>query len=304
MIAMKKSWSVIAIIVLALIFGILIGFKLFQSQKSDFVVKKSPQKVSESASIETQDSKKSGLKRKQVKARQSGKEAASLNDLKDILERDLRDLDQQCESEFQAIYPTDDFLDQESKVFSSAESYAKGLMVLNAILDKVELTHEFDARSDNIYLQDDFDPNLMRTLMPHGIVCNDVRYTNLMHALVRSLGRNTGLSQEKKRIFVLNILNMAERYVYGFKRMEYTFSAMEYLYALVDNELISREYSGELAQIRQDIIRYTQDFEGDYRLENSADGNRELLRTYRDANEQTNESIELLIERVRADIPG
>lgn len=300
---MKKSWSVIAIVAIALVFGLLVGTKLFNSGNNNdgTVVVVSGSTKSQGKELELNHSNqvsKASLKDQKTSVQ------GPVSKLMAIANTNLNGLDKSCEEEFLNIYPTDDFLDQKSDVFSEPQSYELGLMLLNKILDTVMVSQEFDQLSDEIYRQGDFDPNVMRTLMPHGVVCNDVKYTNFMHALVRSLGHSNSLTPELKRKYINNILDMAERFVSGFKRMEYTFSAMEYLYALVDNELIPREYAGELSQIRQDIIRYTSDFEGEYRLENAAEVNRELLRTYRDANELTNESIELLIDRIRADIPG
>lgn len=301
MITMKKSWSVIAIIAIALVFGLLVGRQLFMSEDEGVVTSG---KALKKTAADLAQNKVKELPTKKVLEQSLEQPNSALSRLRELAGSELSNLDRNCEQEFQALYPTDDFLDQESDVFSSVQTYDQGLMLLAKILDTVSVSREFDVISDEVYRQRDFSPNIMRTLMPHGVVCNDVRYTNFMHALVRSLGRDKNLGPETRRRFITQVLDLADRYVSGFKRMEYTFSAMEYLYALADNELIPNEYSSELAQIRQDIIRYTQDFEGEYRLENGDEVNRELLRTYRDANEQTNESIELLIDRIRADIPG
>src|SRR5690606_24260916 len=83
---------------------------------------------------------------------------------------------------------------------------------------------------------------------------------------------------------------------------EYTFTAMEYLFALVDNEVISREYAEDLTVLRQDILNYSLATESDYSAAVKDKAvQRELLFDYFDNQKNFNEEIIRITEKIRND---
>lgn len=205
-----------------------------------------------------------------------------------------------CEKEFRAHFPNDDFLDPQSDIFSTNDKIVVALDVANSLTNRIEASTEYFNYIDVVLDDERFNPIEIHELHAKGIVCNEVSYTNFINSIIRNFSR-LDIESTSRKEYTSRMLELAGRYVSANQGVEHSFVAMEILFSLVDNEVLSREQIDYMMILRQDILTLVQDFESEFNPSNASDVNRDLLRRYRQSIADTNETIRQLIEKLMSE---
>tara|TARA_R110002049_G_scaffold284142_1_gene464697 strand:+ start:214 stop:1140 length:927 start_codon:yes stop_codon:yes gene_type:complete len=241
------------------------------------------------------DSKKKNISSENVSEDKSYVEM--MREINEYLSQSADRDDAECKSLFNKTTVTKDYIDPKSSFFSTNEGREKSIHFLNQLNNITNRAFVVDYNIENIMSFDNWNPIDIKTKMSQSIICQDVDYTNLTHGFIKSL-KDPNIDPAQKQSYLFNLIYLSQSFASSRRPVEYKFYAMEVLFGLMDNELIPKNYNEELVNLRQQVITTVQNFESDFRLSNDARTNRELLRAYKDSNEDIRVEINLLTERL------
>lgn len=299
---MKKLAPFLILLLVAVAIGLWIGLHYFKSDEQATFVSYSHQKKVTPA----QSSKESTPEKSKVNAGLKPNERRSMESIWQEYDRLIAEIvfptNKACMDELTNAFNEKDYLDPKDNNLYRKGAYDQAKYVLNAIVGKIQNILPLHELNLSLLYNKEVDPLKLKTKMAEGIVCSDVKITNFTNALIKDMARRK-LSPEIKSEHTTYLLNISFQYIYSPTSVENTSAAMEVLFGLVDNEFLPRTRTEELSVMRQDLILLVQNYENDFRSENSPELNRQIMQDFYEDLNLFNSSLLELIERLKFELP-